>query len=60
MLCEIKLGDKLKCMNCKKMIEISKETFKHDAVGEYIFCPHCETGTDTIVYHKFGKRWKDE
>lgn len=51
---EIKEGDKLKCLKCKKTILLDNDTFKMSADGEYIHCPHCNSDIDTQYYHIMG------
>ena len=55
-LAEIKLGDKLKCIDCGKTILVSNKTFTIDENGEYISCPHCKKRHDIQVYHLYGEK----
>lgn len=48
---EIKIGDKLKCLNCKKPILLNKDTFKANESMEYIHCPYCKVNIDVQQYH---------
>ena len=52
----IEKGDKVKCLNCNKEIQVGKETFVFDENGEYIVCPHCKKGYDVQVYHLKGEK----
>lgn len=53
---EIKIGDKIKCLNCKKIIQIKEETFKLNCWTEYIKCPHCNKSYDVQYYHLYGEK----
>lgn len=53
---EIKQGDKIKCLNCKKLILINTNTFKFDEIGEYILCPICNKVYSTDFYHIQGEK----
>ena len=59
MISRIKLGDKVKCLVCDEIIDITRETFKLTVNGEYIKCPHCGKALDVITYHKFGTLVRD-
>lgn len=52
MIKEIKLGDKLFCLNCRKKFELKKIVATADA--ELIVCPHCKAGIDIQNYHLYG------
>lgn len=52
---EIKQGMKLKCLNCGKPVLISDETFKMDAICEYIECPSCTSSYNVQAYHIYGE-----
>lgn len=51
MISDIKKGDTVKCLNCKKHILIDDKTFIFDSEAEYIKCPHCGATADIILYH---------
>lgn len=51
MISEIKIGDKVKCLNCGEEIELTRETFYADADAEYIKCNYCGFIKDVQAYH---------
>ena len=54
-IAELKLGMKVKCLNCKETIELTRDTFLMDCVAEYIYCPKCDKHCDIQYYHRFGE-----
>ena len=54
MLSEIKIGDKIKCLDCGEVITIEEIKFTFDA--EYIVCPKCGKFRDIQYYHMFGEK----
>lgn len=57
---EIKVGDKLKCLNCLKPITVSDETVKITYSAEYIICPDCKKALDIQLYHLYGEKLNEE
>lgn len=54
MIDEIKLGDKLLCLNCQKSFILKKLVPITEC--ELIVCPHCKAGIDIQNYHLYGKK----
>lgn len=52
----ISKGDKLKCLNCGKTIEVNEKSFVMDSEAEYIKCPHCKSDYDVQYYHLYGEK----
>ena len=55
-LSEIKMGDKLKCIDCGEVIELTKKTMIFDEEAEYIICPNCGSKRDIQHYHIRGEK----
>ena len=56
MIKEISTGDTIRCLNCKKEIVITSETFKFNPMCEYIECPYCQRSYDVQTYHMHGEK----
>jgi DNA-directed RNA polymerase subunit RPC12/RpoP len=56
----IEHGDKIICLNCDKEILVNEKTFMLGVDGEYIVCPHCNSGYDVQIYHLFGEKIKND
>jgi DNA-directed RNA polymerase subunit RPC12/RpoP len=52
---ELKLGMKVKCLNCNETIELTRDTFLIDFEAEYIYCPECGKYCDTHYYFRYGE-----
>lgn len=52
---ELKLGMKVKCLNCKETIELTQNTFIFTPEAEYIYCPKCDKHCDIHYYFKYGE-----
>lgn len=55
MINKISMGDKIKCLECGKTIELTNQTFTFDFNGEYISCPMCGLKLDVQDYHFYGE-----
>ena len=53
---EIKIGDKIECLNCKKPIIINENSFQLRLLYEAIVCPSCGLALDVQLYHLDGKK----
>lgn len=54
MISEIKLGDRLFCLNCRKPFTVKK--IVATAENELIVCLRCKAGIDIQNYHLYGKK----
>jgi hypothetical protein len=54
MIPEIKRGDTVECLKCKRPILLDGHTFKLSFNGEYIHCPLCDWAYDVRAYHRYG------
>lgn len=52
---ELKRGMKVKCLNCKEPIELTRDTFIIDSEAEYIYCPKCGKYCDAHYYFRYGE-----
>ena len=52
---KLEIGMKVKCLNCGKTIELTKDTLIMDCVAEYIYCPKCDKHCDIHYYFKYGE-----
>jgi len=48
----IRQGDKLECLNCKKLFNVAGILISTDLSKEIILCPHCKRGIDVKMYHR--------
>lgn len=53
---EINMGDKILCLECRNVIEITRDTFTIDESAEYIICPTCNCKHDVQMYHRLGTK----
>lgn len=57
-IAKIKIGDKVKCLNCGEPISLDGKTFIFNSEAEYIYCPYCKAKIDVQYYHLHGEKVK--
>lgn len=49
-MAEIKLGDRVHCVECGEEFELTRATYFLTPTREVVVCPHCNIGADVFAY----------